>query len=162
MSDQPKRRPPPPPPGHSNGAGSISESVPPRPRILPPQPGEERHRYAGKPRDPPGELNIFADPSDKSRERRPRRNSETSVREKTTKLLDPNDDRRRRERRHKDPRRDGKTKGPSRRLDVIDKLDVTSIYGTGRKLPADFWGLRYANPRSLSSRWTFRCLQPTS
>jgi hypothetical protein len=96
---------------------------------MPPQPEEERHRRAGQPRAPPRDPNIFAD-SDKSRERRPRRNSDTSVQEKTSKLLDPNDDRRRRPR---ESRKDGKPRGPSRRLDVIDKLDVTSIYGTGRK-----------------------------
>jgi hypothetical protein len=139
MSDQPKRRPPPPPPAQPNGASASArpENVPPRQR-LPHLPSEvDRHRLGGKPKGPPGELNIFADPSDKSRDRRPRRNSDTSVREKTSNLLDPNDGRRRRERRHRDPRRDAKPKGPSRRLDVIDKLDVTSIYGTGRELPAN-------------------------
>jgi hypothetical protein len=138
LDEEPQRRPPPPPPPiQPNGAGTRPENVPPRPRNLPPQTGEERRRLMGKPRGPPGELNIFADPSDKSRERRPRRNSDTSIREKTPKLLDPNDDRRRRERRPRDPRRDGKPRGPSRRLDVIDKLDVTSIYGTGRELCDD-------------------------
>lgn len=56
-----------------------------------------------------------------------------------SKLLDVDDDeKRRRERRHRD--REGRTKdGKSRsgrkdrRLDIIDKLDVTSIYGTGSK-----------------------------
>jgi hypothetical protein len=137
MSDQPKRRPPPPPPAQPNGASARPENVPPRQRLPHLQSEVDRHRLGGKPKGPPGELNIFADPSDKSRDRRPRRNSDTSVREKTSNLLDPNDGRRRRERRHRDPRRDGKPKGPSRRLDVIDKLDVTSIYGTGRELPAN-------------------------
>ena len=87
-------------------------------------------------------MDIFADPSDpsKPREGRLRRNSETSVREKTNKLLDPDeqkkhDERRRHERRHRD--KDGrrhKSKHPGHRLDVIDKLDVTSIFGTGGKL----------------------------
>lgn len=58
-------------------------------------------------------------------------NFDTSIQERTTKFLDLNDDRRRRERRHRDSRKDGKPRGPSRRLYVIDKLDVTSIYGTG-------------------------------
>lgn len=69
--------------------------------------------------------------------RRPRRNSESSV-------LDKGDERKRRERRQreKDGReKDGKPRdvpsSKSRRanagLDLIDKLDVTGIYGTGRK-----------------------------
>lgn len=48
--------------------------------------------------------------------------------------LDPEDERRRRERRQ----RDGKIRAkrtPGYALDVIDKLDVTSIFGTGCKLP---------------------------
>lgn len=120
----------PPPPTQLNG--TRPESIPPR-RLISPTSEEDRNRPAGKLKSPPEELNIFADPSDKSRERRPRRNSETSVREKTTKFLDPNDDRRRRERRHRDSKRDGKPKGPSRKLDIIDKLDVTGIYGGGRE-----------------------------
>lgn len=57
---------------------------------------------------------------------------------------DPEEERKRRERRHRERdggARDGKgrshtsskSKKPSQRLDVIDKLDVTSIYGMGRK-----------------------------
>ena len=86
-----------------------------------------------------GELNIFADPSDtsprKSDTRRVRRNSDSSVVSRNSRLLDPEEEkrrqeRRRRERRHRD-RREGKK--PDRKLDIIDKLDVTSIYGTGCK-----------------------------
>lgn len=50
--------------------------------------------------------------------------------------LDPEDERRRRERRHRERERDGKPRSkrpPGYRLDVIDKLDVTSIFGTGCK-----------------------------
>jgi hypothetical protein len=53
------------------------------------------------------------------------------------KLLDPEEEkkraeRRRRERRHRErDAKDGKSKKPDRKLDIIDKLDVTSIYGTG-------------------------------
>ncbi|EXJ64376.1 hypothetical protein A1O7_00712 [Cladophialophora yegresii CBS 114405] len=98
---------------------------------------EERRRQQGKPRGPPNELDIFADPSDASRahEKRapPRRNSESSVREKP-KDVDPDAERRRRERKIREGR-DGKgsvkSKKPNARLDIIDKLDVTSIYGTG-------------------------------
>ncbi len=73
------------------------------------------------------ELDIFASP-DKSENRRPRRNSEASV----TSAKD--EDRRRRERRHRDKdgrTPSGKSKKPSAKLDIIDKLDVTGIYGPG-------------------------------
>jgi hypothetical protein len=58
--------------------------------------------------------------------------------ERTPKLLDPEDDRRRRERRRREREgrhRDGKSrsKKTNYQLDIIDKLDVTSIYGTGSK-----------------------------
>lgn len=57
--------------------------------------------------------------------------------ERSSKLLDPEDERRRQERRRREERhKDGKhkSKRPNRRMDIIDKLDVTSIYGTGRML----------------------------
>lgn len=87
---------------------------------------------------------IFADPPRNvgSRPpRRPRRNSESSVMDQGSKLLDVDDaEKRRRERRHRerDARskdKDGKPRSSrrDRRLDIIDKLDVTSIYGTGSK-----------------------------
>ena len=53
------------------------------------------------------------------------------------KLLDPEDERRRRERRRREREarhRDGKPRSSKKanyQLDIIDKLDVTSIYGTG-------------------------------
>lgn len=56
-----------------------------------------------------------------------------------SKLLDVDDDeKRRRERRHREREsrsKDGKSRSgrKDRRLDIIDKLDVTSIYGTGSK-----------------------------
>ncbi|THC91090.1 hypothetical protein EYZ11_009452 [Aspergillus tanneri] len=86
-------------------------------------------------------LDIFADPPSSSkpssskprdRERRPRRNSESSVMDRTPKLLDADDEKRRRERRRRE-RKDGKprSKKGNYQLDIIDKLDVTSIYGTG-------------------------------
>ena len=109
---------------------------------------EERRRRNGvKPREPSQTLDIFADPPElvKPRERRLRRNSESSVSERTGKPTDSEDERKRRERRHREREaryKDGKLKGhassgskakkPTQRLDVIDKLDVTSIYGTGR------------------------------
>lgn len=93
---------------------------------------------------PTGELDIFADPSEspkKSDPRRVRRNSESSVMEKSGRLLDPEEEkkrqeRRRRERRHRDREgKEGRSKKPDRKLDIIDKLDVTSIYGTGCEYP---------------------------
>lgn len=67
-----------------------------------------------------------------------RRNSDSSVVSRSSrKLLDPEEEkkraeRRRRERRHRErDAKDGKSKKPDRKLDIIDKLDVTSIYGTG-------------------------------
>jgi hypothetical protein len=68
-----------------------------------------------------------------------RRNSETSVADR--KPLDPEEEkkrqerkRRERERRHRErDSKDPKSRKPDRKLDIIDKLDVTSIYGTGRK-----------------------------
>lgn len=114
-----------------------------------------RARKAGsssssRPRAPTAELDIFADPKTsprKSESRRPRRNSESSVIDRSSgKLPDADDEkkrrRRERERRHRErdakegkdgkDSKDSKGKKPGdRKLDVIDKLDVTSIYGTG-------------------------------
>ncbi|KAJ5106043.1 hypothetical protein NUU61_003390 [Penicillium alfredii] len=113
-----------------------NRSQPPRERP-PGRPMESRQK------DP---LDIFADPSSQTKpalmdprersSRRPRRNSESSVMERASKLFDDDDERRRRERRHRDREgrhRDGKHRSSrkNRQLDIIDKLDVTSIYGTG-------------------------------
>ncbi|RFU32634.1 hypothetical protein B7463_g3701, partial [Scytalidium lignicola] len=99
------------------GAGSSSRSRPPPPKKEEPL------------------LDIFADPADppKKESRRPRRNSESSVVER--KLLDPEEEkkrheRKRRERKERELREKGPKK-PNRKLDVIDKLDLSSIYGTG-------------------------------
>lgn len=80
---------------------------------------------------PSGELDIFADPS--PQKHRVRRNSESSV---SSRALDPEEEkkrqeRRRRERRHREHGKEGRPKKTDRKLDIIDKLDVTSIYGTG-------------------------------
>ncbi len=97
----------------------------------------------GRARPPNGELNIFADPESprKSSERRLRRNSESSILERNGKPLDPEEEkkrqeRRRRERRHREREREAgrdPSKKKDRKLDIIDQLDATSIYGTGRK-----------------------------
>ncbi|KAL4783199.1 Pal1 cell morphology protein-domain-containing protein [Aspergillus varians] len=118
-----------------------SRNVPLKSR--PPRPTREASE--GRSDDP---FNIFADPPNKpkpsgmgprsgDRERRPRRNSESSLMERTPKLIDDDDERRRREKRRRDREarhRDGKPRSsrkPTYQLDIIDKLDVTSIYGTG-------------------------------
>ncbi|KAL9610031.1 MAG: hypothetical protein Q9167_005245 [Letrouitia subvulpina] len=97
-------------------------------------------RTGGRSRGPPQELNIFADPPEPRRPRL-RRNSDSSIASKT---LNPEQERKRRERRHEERKaryaRDGKgrphgsssrSRKPKQRLDIIDNLDVTSIYGTG-------------------------------
>ncbi|KAF2176458.1 Pal1-domain-containing protein [Zopfia rhizophila CBS 207.26] len=86
------------------------------------------HRGPPRPRGPPGSRSH---PSPERR--RPRRNSESSMVDKGS--LDPDEERKRRERRKdRDARaRDGKSRsGKTRKpqgLDLIDKLDVTGIYG---------------------------------
>lgn len=119
-----------------------------RPSQRPPQNGRPpvgtRDRLERRNKDP---LDIFADPinlskttsnttgRERSGRRHQRRNSESSVIDR--KVMDTDEDRRRRERRHRerdDRHKDDRSrssKKPNARLDIIDKLDVTSIYGTG-------------------------------
>ncbi|OAF63291.1 hypothetical protein VC83_00043 [Pseudogymnoascus destructans] len=93
-----------------------------------------------QPRLPTNKLDIFADPTDtKPNERRPRRNSDSSLMGGPSgggKALDPveenkRQDRRRRERRQREREALKDPKKPSRKLDIIDQLDATSIYGMG-------------------------------
>lgn len=126
------------------------ENVPPfRDWALPPghrpsrsqEEEQQKLRHRSKPRPPPQGLDIFADPPETGRYRRLRRNSESSVADKSGRLSDLEDERRKRERRHRerdsrnktDNRRPqtAKPKKPNQKLDLIDQLDVTSIYGTG-------------------------------
>ncbi|EAW09917.1 Pal1 family protein [Aspergillus clavatus NRRL 1] len=128
----------PPPPG--NGFSKLPSNTRPPPA--------SRDRQDQLAKDP---FDIFADPPltkttsrsgasrdrERERERRPRRNSESSVMDRP-KMLDPEDEKRRRERRRREREagrpRDGKSsrsKKSNYQLDIIDKLDVTSIYGTG-------------------------------
>ncbi|PGG97256.1 hypothetical protein GX51_07406 [Blastomyces parvus] len=99
---------------------------------------ESQSRSKGHSRPPIGD--VFADPKEPSKsrsQRRPRRNSDSSLMDIPSRPLDPEAEKRRRERRQRE--RDAKPKdGKSRskrsnghRLDIIDKLDVTSIYGAG-------------------------------
>ncbi|KAK0109887.1 hypothetical protein ONS95_002558 [Cadophora gregata] len=136
-------------------SSSRTENVPPRgtprgpPGHRPSRSQEEAmraRRLAGgssisKPAPSQQELDIFADPVDSSTarrldgNRRVRRNSESSVADR--KPLDPEEEKKRQERRRRERRerreREGKDpkRKPDRKLDIIDKLDVTSIYGTG-------------------------------
>lgn len=156
-SDGMQRQMQPPPPYSTNAGQSLrpengpqgmnGRRGPPVHRPTRSQEEEQRSRNGGKPRGPPRELDIFADPAETVRHRenrRPaRRNSESSVADRASKPHDPEEERKRRERRHRERdagARDGKgrshaskSKKSSQRLDVIDKLDVTSIYGMGRK-----------------------------
>ncbi|TAQ84653.1 hypothetical protein B7494_g7032 [Chlorociboria aeruginascens] len=126
------------PPSYASATGSRTENIPPRGSHRPSRSREEALRArkaagSSKPR-PSEELDIFADPAESStsRARRVRRNSESSVMDRSGKPLDPEEEKKRQERRRR--RRDGKdskSRKPDRKLDVIDKLDVTSIYGTG-------------------------------
>ncbi len=93
---------------------------------------------------PSQELDIFADPVESSSSKpvpRLRRNSDSSVLSGHRRPLDPEEERKRQERRRRERKerkeRDGKdpkSRKPPKNLDLIDKLDVTSIYETGRKL----------------------------
>lgn len=142
-----ERRPPPPRPDKPHS------TTRPRPSGRPDGQGSRRDRSRDRNRsketrekDP---FDIFADPSERRKERRPerpregrprprpRRNSESSIMEKPRRM-DSEDDRRRRDRRQRNGKdgkdEKGRSKKPQgRRLDLIDKLDVTSIYGTGCK-----------------------------
>ncbi len=79
--------------------------------------------------------NATAGPSDpsspqKKMERRPRRNSESSV--LSTDKIMTEDERKQRDLKRRERERRAKEKPrPNRRMDIIDQLDATSIYGTG-------------------------------
>ncbi|KFA73806.1 hypothetical protein S40288_03161 [Stachybotrys chartarum IBT 40288] len=121
---------------------------PPRPENVPPVEGGSGHRptrsqeeairarkLAPAPRPGP--------PGSKSVARRPRRNSESSIIDLDTRPITAEErkmieERRREEEKKRRGGREGRevkerSKGskPSRRLDIIDQLDATSIYGTG-------------------------------
>lgn len=130
----------------------------PPPKQRPSTSEEERRRLEGKPRPPPGESDVFADPPHvgKLRDSRPRRNSETTAQEKQAKPADGEEDKRRRDRRHRERRRYGKPALANQRLDIIDKLDVTSIYGTGCKSGQFFLRPKTmpSNRLSIPPRWS--------
>lgn len=92
-------------------------------------------------------------------ERRPRRNSESSVMDNERVMTEEERkarDQRRRERRQ----REGRDKKPSRKLDIIDQLDATSIFGTGSKFSIPAATRQAANSTSVPPRWPLRCGQP--
>ncbi|KAI9891368.1 MAG: hypothetical protein M1814_002881 [Vezdaea aestivalis] len=126
--------------GPGPGRHPRPENVPPPqysgqgPRTRPPRPDPEGKLRQGS---VPGPSRPRPGPAGSDREkerRRLRRNSDSSIRSSSNGLLVP-EDRRRRERKDRQ-RRDEKAgttkpKRQNRQLDIIDKLDVTSIYGAG-------------------------------
>ena len=154
----------------SNGEGRRPENVPPNARRMPApshrssrsRDEDERRRRAAQNKDKPGDLiDVFADPSEsKPRQRVPRRNSDSSAMDRGSKSLETDEERRRRHkerearRQHRSRHGSSRHKVPSHRLDVIDKLDVTSVFGTGgmfmSTLPDSF-----ANMPRFPPRWAF-------
>ncbi|KAM3078708.1 hypothetical protein ACMFMG_006574 [Clarireedia jacksonii] len=136
ISDKPapvpnrNNKPPPPPRSISERTqppiyGSLRENV--RPGGHRPNRSRDEEGMRARKAKQTLELDIFADPNE-SPKPRARRNSDTSI--VGSKLLDPEDERRRleREKRHRRREKDRKPKNP---LDIIDQLDATSIFGTG-------------------------------
>lgn len=134
IEDEAKRRAPPPRPAPNRSAtDSRGGHRPSR------SDEEERDRMRGaprgppRPRGPPGPRPPRQGSTERRENRRQRRNSESSIIDKGS--LDPNEERRRRERRKERDERPKDGKSSSRRvrrpqgLDLIDKLDVTGIYG---------------------------------
>lgn len=123
------------------------------PRDRPPR-REKKDVFA----DPPGLTKSATTAGSRDRERRPRRNSESSIMERP-KLLESEEERRRRERRRREREarhRDGKSsrsKKNNYHMDIIDKLDVTSIYGTGSKFSFTSI-LDFADWFSVPPRWS--------
>ncbi|CAN9262501.1 Pal1-domain-containing protein [Alternaria alternata] len=137
IDDSDKKRAPPPRPAPARSGTD------PRAGHRPSRSEEERRaermreasRGGSRPRGPPSSSRPPHLSSPERREnRRPRRNSESSIIDRGS--LDPREERRRRERRKEREERakDGKDKNGKRvrrpqGLDLIDKLDVTGIYG---------------------------------
>ncbi|EEP82685.1 predicted protein [Uncinocarpus reesii 1704] len=132
-----ERRPPPPPNSENLPSGRYPKGKEP---ARPPRRPSKEDPNSRRPGTSKPLIDIFADPQEPRRphphrrERR-RRNSESSVMERS-KPLDPEEERRRRERRHKD--RDARHKDRSHhsrknnyKLDIIDKLDVTMFHHDG-------------------------------
>lgn len=129
-SNRPQQRPENVPPKSANGGHHLTRS----------QEGSQRRLPNGLGLVPRQNLDIFADPLDPAKQRhRMRRNSESSI---ASRMVSSEEEQKRRERHRKErearhrERRDrppgsSKSKKSTKRLDIIDSLDVTSIYGTG-------------------------------
>ncbi|KAI0019919.1 Pal1-domain-containing protein [Xylariomycetidae sp. FL0641] len=124
--------------GRPSGGPSRGENMPPRGRGGPPpnshrptRSQEEALRARRMQAGSKGERPMPGSPNRRP-ERRARRNSESSIMDKpmSSEEKKAREQRHReRERRHREGGKDGKR--PGRRIDVIDQLDATSIYGTG-------------------------------
>ncbi|KAH6651874.1 Pal1 cell morphology protein-domain-containing protein, partial [Truncatella angustata] len=128
------------PPRGPPGGPPRSENVPPRggrgpPPTHRPTRSQEEAMRARRMQERNGsttERSLLDSPQKRPMERKPRRNSESSVIELTEEEKKQKELRRReRERRHRDGKGKDKSGKPSRKLDLIDQLDATSIYGTG-------------------------------
>lgn len=140
----------PPPPGRENMPAPDRRGPPPNHRPTRSQEEALRARRMQGKGDSPGLLDPSRSPQ-KHSERRPRRNSESSIMD-ADKTMTEEERRRRRERERRHREQKGK---PSRKLDIIDQLDATSIYGTGSMLPRTSLG-RVSNLTwllSFPSRW---------
>lgn len=85
-------------------------------------------------------------------ERRPRRNSDSSLLIDIEKPLTEEDIKQREARRREREKRNRQHR-PNRRVDVIDQLDATSMFGIGGKLvpdPSPFFSLFCINKRRVS------------
>lgn len=135
-----------------NAKRPMERRAPPPPRLgekpgAQPLPGMQKHRptksqeeaLRARKQAQGSQPGISQSPQRRS-QRRPRRNSESSVRDFDTKPITDEErklveEKRRAKDKLRREGRDGKDKGrsgrPSRRIDIIDQLDATSIYGTG-------------------------------
>ncbi|KAL2132027.1 hypothetical protein VTI74DRAFT_4286 [Chaetomium olivicolor] len=130
-------RPQVPPPGRRGPPPPLRDGIPPPNRRGPPpnhRPtrSQEEALRARKMQEGGGRLDPSRSPQRRP-DRRPRRNSESSIMDSDRIMTEEERKqrelrRRERERRH----RENRDKKPvSRKLDIIDQLDATSIYGTG-------------------------------
>ncbi|RYP75193.1 hypothetical protein DL771_002518 [Monosporascus sp. 5C6A] len=119
------------PPGGSGPGARRGENIPPRDSLGPhrshrPTRSQEEALRARKPQGAPKEQSLVDSPPRRSVPR-PRRNSDTSILE-IEKPLTEEEKRKRKERERR--LREQKTR-PNRKVDIIDKLDATGIYGGG-------------------------------
>ncbi|KAL2259672.1 hypothetical protein VTK26DRAFT_6553 [Humicola hyalothermophila] len=127
----PRRGPPPP---HRENAPPPGRRGPP-PNHRPSRSQEEAlraRRMQGK-GDGPGHTDRARSPQ-KLMDGRPRRNSDSSIMDSDRNMSEERKRemrRRERERAHRHREAKDKERRPSRKLDIIDQLDATSIYGTG-------------------------------